>query len=130
MHKSTNSYKNERNFGFIFGIIFLLIGLYFIFFLDQIKIIFFALTIIFASISLLFPKFFFYPNKIWIGFGYDLGIITTPIFVSLIYAFVVIPTGLILKIFGKDILDRKINKEEITNWKKREILKTQLDKQY
>ena len=130
MHKSTNSYRNERNFGFIFGIIFLLIGLYFIFFLDQIKIIFFALTIIFASISLLFPKFFFYPNKIWIGFGYYLGIITTPIFVSLIYAFVVIPTGLILKIFGKDILDRKINKEEITNWKKREILKTQLDKQY
>lgn len=130
MQKPYSSYKNERSFGNIFAIIFILIGLYFIFVLDQTKIIFFIVSLIFLSISFIAPKIFFYPNKLWMSFGYYLGLITTPIFISLIYIVVVIPTGLILKMFGKDVLDRKVNLRQISNWKKRSSPGTELEKQF
>ncbi len=42
----------------------------------------------------------------WMRLGLLLGRITTPIILTLVYAFAVLPTSIILRLFGKDLLHR------------------------
>ena len=51
-------------------------------------------------------------NKLWMRFGLLLGRIVSPIIMGIIYFFVVTPTGLIMKIFRKDLLSLKKNDEK------------------
>ena len=63
------------------------------------------ISVIFLILGLLNSKFNF--NIIWIKFGLLLGRIASPIVMGFIYFFVVTPTGVIMKIFGKDLLGLK-----------------------
>ena len=51
-------------------------------------------------------------NLIWFKFGMLLGRIVSPIVMALVFFVVVTPTGLIMKLFQKDLLKlKKINKK-------------------
>ena len=66
--------------------------------------------------GLLAPKILYYPYLIWIKLGYILGWINSRIILGLIFLFVLIPIGLVMKIFGYDPLKirqkRKITYKE------------------
>ena len=49
-------------------------------------------------------------NKLWMKFGLLLGNIVAPIVMGIVYFGVVTPTGILLRLFGKDILMLKKNK--------------------
>ena len=51
-------------------------------------------------------------NKIWFKFGVFLGKIVSPLIMVIIYFFVVTPIGLMLKVFKKDVLRLKFNKNK------------------
>ena len=53
-------------------------------------------------------------NKIWFRFGIFLGNFISPIVMGLVFFLVVTPTGLIMKLFRKDIL--RLKKNKITYW--------------
>ena len=72
--------------------------------------------------GLLAPRILYYPYLIWIKLGYILGWINSRIILGLIFLFVLIPIGLVMKIFGYDPLKirrkRKITyKENRQNYK-------------
>ena len=46
-------------------------------------------------------------NKLWFKFGLILGALIAPIVMGLIFFLVVTPIGLVLKLFGKDLLNKK-----------------------
>ena len=48
-------------------------------------------------------------NNLWFMFGIFLGKIVSPLVMSLIFFCVVTPVGLIMRIFGKDLLNLKYN---------------------
>ena len=49
-------------------------------------------------------------NKLWFKFGFFLGKIISPLIMGIIFFIIVTPIGLIMRLFGKDVLNLKYNK--------------------
>lgn len=79
-----------------------------------------AAGILFAVIGLASPLTIRPVYLIWMVFAGAFGRLQTILLLSLMFFFVITPIGLLLKLMGKDVLDRKIEPEADTYWKKRE----------
>ena len=69
-------------------------------------------------------------NKLWFKFGMILGAIVTPIVMGLIFFLIVTPIGLIMRIMGKDLLNKKYDKEKNTYWIKKYKNMSSMKKQF
>ena len=108
LNKSEIQISSNRSFGILFSIVFIIIAFWsFRGDFSQIKILPLMISIVFLITGLLNSKFLTPLNKLWIKFGYLLGLIISPIIMGLIFFLVVTPTGIILRILGKDILNIK-----------------------
>lgn len=113
--KQKFSVGSDKKFGFTFAAIFLFCAIFFkISFL--IKTLFALLALIFAAISILKPSRLHKINVIWGRFGLLINKIVSPVVLAILFYFVFMPVGLFLKITGKDILNKKINKKIATYW--------------
>ncbi|MFN0157105.1 MAG: SxtJ family membrane protein, partial [Bacteroidota bacterium] len=61
----------------------------------------------------------------WMKFAFVLGWINTRILLGVFFYLIITPTGLLMRLFGKDFLSEKLNKNVRTYWIKREP--TELD---
>lgn len=55
----------------------------------------------------------------WMKFTQVWGWLSTRIILGIFYYLVLTPIGLVLRLFGKDVLDQRINRQAISYWKKR-----------
>lgn len=60
--------------------------------------------------ALFFPRFLYFPYKIWMSLGNILGIINGKIILGLVFILVVQPIALIMKLIGYDPLKRKFTR--------------------
>ena len=60
--------------------------------------------------SIKLPQTLIFPNKIWFKFGLLLGSVVAPIILGILYFITVVPTGLIMRLLGKDLLNQKMAK--------------------
>ena len=120
----------EKNFGIVFSLFFLIIVIYKYFYFREISFIFLCLSIIFIFFSFFYPFIFKYPNILWFKLGMLLGSFISPIIMFLIYFFVFFPIGIILRIFKKDPMNIKIQKNIITYWQKKEDSKSTMKNQF
>jgi len=110
-----NKLPTNRNFGIVFFVFFLLISLWL--FLNNKTLVYWPLTIsiVFLILGLLNAKILTPLNKAWIKFGEILGSIISPLVMGIIFFGIVTPTGLFLKLIGKDVLKLKQDKKN-TYW--------------
>tara|TARA_Y100001958_G_C20932124_1_gene342015 strand:+ start:289 stop:672 length:384 start_codon:yes stop_codon:yes gene_type:complete len=101
--------SSNRSFGIVFFVVFLLIALYPLIYNGDIRLWSLIISFIFLILGLLNSKVLTPFNKIWFKFGILLGKIVSPIILGIIFFFVVTPTGLIMRILGKDLLNLKFN---------------------
>tara|TARA_Y100001970_G_C13821234_1_gene645002 strand:+ start:327 stop:713 length:387 start_codon:yes stop_codon:yes gene_type:complete len=104
--------SSNRNFGFVFCIVFLIIGLWPLLSLNEVRYWSIIISIIFLILGLLNSKVLGPLNKIWFYFGITLGKIISPLIMGIIFFFVVTPIGILMRLFKKDILRLKKNKEK------------------
>ena len=102
--------SSNRSFGIVFFVFFLIISIYPLIKNGDIRIWSLIISIIFLFLGLTNSKILTPLNKIWFKFGVLLGNIVSPIVMGLVFFFVVTPTGLLMRLFGKDILNLKKNK--------------------
>ena len=121
--------SSNRSFGLLFFIVFFIIGLWPLKNDLELNYIFIGISIIFLILGLMNSKILTPLNKIWVKFGELLGRIIAPIVMAIIYFFILTPISLILKIFGKDLLNLKFSKEK-SYWAKREKNIGSMDKQF
>ena len=107
--------SSNRNFGIVFFIVFLLIALYPLIYNGEIRLWSLVISIIFLILGLINSKILTPLNKIWFKFGIFLVKTVSPLIMGVIFFFVVTPTGLLMKIFRKDILNLK-KKENKSYW--------------
>ena len=100
---------SNRSFGVVFFVVFLLIALYPVINNGEIRIWSLITSIIFLILGLLNSKFLNPLNKLWFKFGIVLGKIISPLIMGIIFFLVVTPTGLIMRVLRKDILNLKYN---------------------
>ena len=122
---------SNRSFGITFGCVFLLVALY-LFKVNQnfsISLIIGLFSIIFFILGFLNSKLLHFLNVIWFRFGIVLGKLVSPIVLSLIYFFVVTPTGILMRILGKDLLSLKFNNKN-TYWTNKNNSKSKMKNQF
>ena len=97
----------NRNFGMVFTIVFLIISFWPLLKSGNIRYWSLIISIIFFVLALLNSDVLTPLNKIWMKFGLILGKIVSPIVMGFIFFGVVTPTGIIMRLLGKDLLNLK-----------------------
>ena len=121
--------SSNKSFGIVFFIVFIIISLYPLVNQEDIRIWSLFIAFIFLILALLNSKILTPMNKIWTRFGLFLGNFISPIVMGIIFFFVVTPIGLLMRLFGKDILNLKKNKFS-TYWIKKTNQKSNMEKQF
>ena len=101
--------SSNRSFGIVFFIVFLLIALYPLINTGEFRLWSLIISFIFFILGILNSKILTPLNKLWFKFGIFLGKIVSPIIMGIIFFFVVTPIGVLMRIFGKDVLNLKYN---------------------
>ena len=117
-HVSTEQ-SSEKSFGVVFSIVFLIVALYPLINSADLRIWALVISIIFFLLAFLAPKILVLPNKLWFKFGLLIGSIVAPIVMAFVYFATVLPTGLIMRLLGKDLLKQKLDKNSKSYWVKR-----------
>ena len=124
-------YKSpEKNFGYLFAILFLVIGLWPLLNLNELRIwaLLVALTLVFITLyktSILKPL-----NIFWIKLGSFLGKIISPLVMLAVYFLVLTPVSLIVRLFGKDLLNLKFSNKVNSYWIKRKKEPGSMNRQF
>ena len=120
---------SNRIFGIFFAIIFFIIAFWPSINGDGIRSWPIPIAIIFLILGVLNSKLLSPLNKAWIKFGFFLGSIVSPFVMAFIFFLVLTPTGLILRLFKKDVLNLKFNKSG-TYWLEKEKNKNTMKNQF
>ena len=120
---------SNKSFGIVFFLVFLLISLYPLINDGNLRIWSFVISIIFLILGVLNSKILSPLNKIWFKFGLLLGKIISPVVMGIIFFIVVTPTGLILRLFQKDVLNLKFNNNN-TYWIEKSGPKSKMKNQF
>jgi len=118
-HVSTEQ-SSEKSFGVVFSIVFSIVALYPLINSEGLRIWALVVSIIFFLLAFLGPKILVLPNKLWFKFGLLIGSIVAPIVMAFVYFVTVLPTGLIMRLLGKDLLKQKLDKNAKSYWFKRD----------
>ena len=108
--------SSNKSFGLVFFVIFIIIALWPLLNDGNIRIWSIIVSIIFLILGLLNSKILTPFNKLWMRLGAILGIIVSPIVMGVVYFGIITPIGLIMKLFGKDVLNLKLDKNKKTYW--------------
>ena len=120
--------SNTRSFGILFCIVFLLIAIWPLISSNHIRYWAIILSITFLILGIVNSKLLSPLKDYWIKLGEILGKVIAPIVMSLVFFIILTPIGIILRIFGKDLLKLKKNKKS-SYWLSRGDLKS-MDRQF
>ena len=120
---------SNKSFGIVFFVFFLIIGLYPLINEGNTRIWSIVISIIFLILGLINSQILTPLNILWFKFGMLLGRFVSPIVMGLVFFLVVTPTGLIMKLFNKDLLKLKKNKNS-SYWIKRPETKSEMKNQF
>ena len=87
------------------------------------------ISIVFLILGLLNSKILTPFNKAWFKFGIFLGNFISPVVMGVVYFFVVTPTGLIMRLFKKDLINLKKNNKN-TYWIEKKQTKNSMRNQF
>mgnify|MGYP001200183181 CR=1 FL=1 len=124
-----NILPSNRNFGIVFTIVFLIISLWPLLKGTDIRYWSLTISLIFFVLAIMNSKLLTPLNKIWMKFGFLLGKIISPIVMGFIFFFIVTPTGIIMRLLGKDLLNLKKNNQS-TYWIKKDNKNNSMKNQF
>ena len=104
--------SSNRNFGLVFFIVFLIIGIWPLIYEEPVRIWSVIISSAFLILGLINSKLLTTLNKLWFKFGIILGVIVAPVVMGVIFFLVITPIGLIMKIMGKDLLNKKYDNKK------------------
>ena len=126
-----NSIKigSNRSFGIVFSVVFLLISLYPLTNDENLRLWSLIISIIFFFLGILNSNLLKPLNKLWFKVGLILGKIITPLVMGIIFFFVVTPIAILMRLFRKDLLNLKFNKNN-SYWIKKSGPKSKMKNQF
>ena len=104
---------SNRSFGIVFFIVFFIISLFPLLKGNDVRIWSLLVSLIFLVLGLINSNILSPLNKLWFKFGLLLGNFISPIVMGLVFFLVVTPTGLFMRLIGKDLLNLNKKKRKI-----------------
>ena len=120
---------SNRSFGIVFFVVFLAIGLWPALSGNEIRIWSIIISLIFFILGIFNSKILTPLNKVWFRFGIFLGNFIAPIVMGIVFFLVVTPTGLIMKLFRKDLINLKQNNDK-TYWIEKKDITSSMKNQF
>ena len=121
--------SSNKSFGIVFFIVFLIIALYPLIKDGDLRLWSLIVSLIFLILGLTNSIILTPLNRLWFKFGIFLGKIVSPIILGTIFFLIVTPTGLLLRLFGKDVINLKYNKDN-SYWIKKTGPKSNMKDQF
>ncbi len=121
---------NNRGFGLLFFIVFIIISIWPLLSGGNLRIYFLLPAFLFLILGLINSKLLTPVNKLWIKFGELLGRLIAPIVMGIVYFVILTPISFIIRIFGKDLLNLKFSNKMQSYWIKRDKDLGSMDKQF
>ena len=107
---------NNRSFGLLFSIIFLIISLWPLLNSEAYRLWALIISLIFLFLGVIDSQVLSPFKSAWIKLGEFLGKVIAPIVMFLVFFTILTPTGIILRLFGKDLLKIKKDKTCKSYW--------------
>ena len=130
LHESKIRIGSNRNFGLVFFFVFLIVSLLPLLKEEPFRIWSIVIAIIFLILGLMNSKLLTPLNKLWFKFGLFLGSIVSPIVMGIVFFLVITPTGFVMKIMGKDLLNKKKDNDKKSYWINRSKTKSSMKQQF
>jgi len=111
--------KSNKSFGIIFFIVFLIIGFWPLINGEGVRIWSILVSLSFLILGFLNSKILSPLSYTWIKLGIIIGNFISPIVMAIIFYLLISPFGIVMRIFGKDLLMKKYSKKS-SYWIKRE----------
>ena len=128
--KSKIKMGSSRSFGLIFFIVLMIIGLWPLKNNGDLNLYIVLLSMPFLILGLLNSKLLNPLNLLWFKLGMLLGSIVAPIVMGVVFFLIVTPTGLIMKMFGKKMLNNAFDKNKKSYWINRDKQAHSMRKQF
>lgn len=110
----------ERGFGFVFAVVFALIGLFPLIGGGPPRWWSLGIAGLFVLVALVYPRVLRPLNVLWFKFGMLLHHVVTPVVLGLIFFIAVTPTGVIMRLLGKRPLPLEPDPAAASYWIHRE----------
>ena len=107
---------SERGFGIVFSIVFAVIGVWPLISGDTPRVWSLSIAAALLSVALIRPRWLSLLNRLWFLFGLMLHGIVTPLVMATLFFLVVTPTGMVMRLLGKDPLHRRFEPNAKTYW--------------
>lgn len=111
---------SERGFGIVFAVVFLIVGLWPL--LDGLTPRWWAMAVAatFLAAGYLFPVLLRPLNIVWFKIGMLMFKVVNPLTMALLFVTTIIPIGLLMRAFGKDVLRLKLEPDAQSYWIERD----------
>lgn len=80
----------------------------------------FSLAAVLGLVALIAPGCLTPLNRAWMRLGLLLNRVMSPLVLGVMYAVLIVPVGLVVKLFGRDVLRLKSNPTASSHWRIRE----------
>ena len=107
-------------FALIWAGIFMAAGVLPLFKGGDIRIWAIAVSLLFVTVSIIKPELLTRFYQLWTKFGGFMGNIISKVMMFILYFGLFTPVSFVLKLLGKDLLDKKIDKSQKSYWIERE----------
>ncbi|MCZ6894079.1 MAG: SxtJ family membrane protein [Gammaproteobacteria bacterium] len=112
--------SSNRSFGLVFAAVFAIIGLWPLIGDGAVRVWSLAVSLVFLALALLWPVALAPLNRLWTRFGLLLHHIVNPIVMGVLFYLVVTPTGLVMRMLGKDLLRLRFDPQAKSYWIERQ----------
>lgn len=116
LHIASPETSSDRSFGLVFAAFFLAVALLPLLRKHDLRLWALELASVFLILALVAPKLLEPLNRLWTRFGMLLHKIVSPVALSVLYYGVVMPTGLLMQLVGKNPLRLRLDKSANSYW--------------
>lgn len=107
---------SDRAFGLVFSVVFALVALYPLIGGAPIRLWAMGLAALFLVAAFVWPRSLSPLNRLWAKLGRALHRVVSPLALLVVFGLAVLPTGLVLRIMGKDLLRLRFEPDAETYW--------------
>ena len=107
---------SARNFGVVFAVVFTILGFWPLIRGGDMRPVLVLIAVVFLALAYLAPNVLRIPNRLWFRFGLLLGAVVAPIVMALVYVTTFVPLGLTMRLLGKDLLNKKLDRAASSYW--------------
>ncbi len=108
--------SSNRTFGLVFFAVFAIVTVWPVLFGNPLRWWTAPISVVFLAVALLKPDWLAPLNRLWTKLGLLMHKVVNPLIMGLLFFVAITPMGLLFRLFGKDLLRLKLDRQAASYW--------------